>query len=148
MLDTPGTISLQAFWKQIRISNELSSDHSCDTLPVGTCPFVVSPAIRLCKHLLISSARSPVVSDSPFSHSTNSYPARLIPTEELNSSVVSSSIIFSATTQPSMPLYDVEHTLPLSPAVQQFLAQRLTDLHTKRFKTPGCFINVRYTDVS
>lgn len=47
-----------------------------------------------------------------------------------------------------MPLYDVEHILPLTEAQQESLAIALTNLHSSRFKTPKFFINVRYTDVS
>lgn len=47
-----------------------------------------------------------------------------------------------------MPLYDVEHVTPLTPDQQATLAQAITDLHARRFKTPKTFINVRYTDVS
>jgi len=47
-----------------------------------------------------------------------------------------------------MPLYDVEHVTPLSDAQQEQLAKAFTAIHTKRFKTPSFFINVRFTDVS
>lgn len=47
---------------------------------------------------------------------------------------------------PKMPLYDVEHVTPLTPAQQESLAVALTDLHSARFHTPRAFLNVRYTD--
>ena len=47
-----------------------------------------------------------------------------------------------------MPLYDVEYVTPLTSTQQEELAHALTNLHTKRFKTPRFFVNVRYTDVS
>ncbi|KIW98682.1 uncharacterized protein Z519_00343 [Cladophialophora bantiana CBS 173.52] len=47
-----------------------------------------------------------------------------------------------------MPLYDVEHVTPLTPDQQSALAKALTNLHATRFKTPGFFLNVRYTDSS
>lgn len=45
-----------------------------------------------------------------------------------------------------MPLYDVEHTYPLSTTEQSTLAIALTDLHATRFSTPRIFVNVRFTD--
>lgn len=47
-----------------------------------------------------------------------------------------------------MPLYDVEHITPLDLLQQTGLAQALTNLHANRFRTPKCFVNVRYTDAS
>ncbi|KIX98515.1 uncharacterized protein Z520_05816 [Fonsecaea multimorphosa CBS 102226] len=47
-----------------------------------------------------------------------------------------------------MPLYDVEHVIPLTPDQQESLAVAFTDLHSSRFKTPRFFLNVRFTDVS
>ncbi|KAJ9605209.1 hypothetical protein H2200_010599 [Cladophialophora chaetospira] len=47
-----------------------------------------------------------------------------------------------------MPLYDVEHVVPLTPAQQESLAKAFTDLHSSRFQTPKFFLNVRYTDAS
>ncbi|KIX00423.1 uncharacterized protein Z518_10562 [Rhinocladiella mackenziei CBS 650.93] len=47
-----------------------------------------------------------------------------------------------------MPLYDVEHVTPLDSGQQSALANAFTDLHATRFKTPRCFLNVRYTEVS
>lgn len=47
-----------------------------------------------------------------------------------------------------MPLYDIEHVIPLTDEQQQALANALTQAHTERFHTPTYFINVRFTDVS
>ncbi len=47
-----------------------------------------------------------------------------------------------------MPLYDIEHILPLTPSQQELLAQSFTTLHATRFNTPKFFINVRFTDAS
>lgn len=47
-----------------------------------------------------------------------------------------------------MPLYDVEYVCPLEYTQQEQLANALTNLHATRFKTPRCFVNVRFTDVS
>ncbi|KAH8807814.1 hypothetical protein F5884DRAFT_900144 [Xylogone sp. PMI_703] len=47
-----------------------------------------------------------------------------------------------------MPLYDIEHVIPLTDEQQLALANALTKAHTDRFHTPTYFINVRFTDVS
>ncbi|KAE8452077.1 hypothetical protein EG329_002243 [Mollisiaceae sp. DMI_Dod_QoI] len=47
-----------------------------------------------------------------------------------------------------MPLYDIEHVIPLTDEQQLALANSLTKAHTDRFHTPTYFINVRFTDVS
>ena len=47
-----------------------------------------------------------------------------------------------------MPLYDVEHVIPLTPEQQEALAKAFTELHSTRFNTPRFFLNVRYTDSS
>jgi phenylpyruvate tautomerase PptA (4-oxalocrotonate tautomerase family) len=47
-----------------------------------------------------------------------------------------------------MPLYDIEYVCSLSFEEQEQLANALTSLHATRFKTPRCFVNVRFTDVS
>jgi phenylpyruvate tautomerase PptA (4-oxalocrotonate tautomerase family) len=47
-----------------------------------------------------------------------------------------------------MPLYDIEHVIPLTDEQQLALANALTDAHTTRFHTPTYFVNVRFTDVS
>ncbi|KAJ4300021.1 hypothetical protein N0V90_005270 [Kalmusia sp. IMI 367209] len=47
-----------------------------------------------------------------------------------------------------MPLYDIEHVIPLTEAQQEKLAKAFTSLHSKRFQTPSFFVNVRFTDAS
>lgn len=47
-----------------------------------------------------------------------------------------------------MPLYDIEHIIPLTEEQQSSLAIAFTHLHSTRFKTPKFFVNVRYSDVS
>lgn len=47
-----------------------------------------------------------------------------------------------------MPLYDVEYVCSLTFAQQEQLANALTNLHSTRFGTRRCFVNVRFTDVS
>lgn len=47
-----------------------------------------------------------------------------------------------------MPLYDIEHVIPLTDEQQSRLAQAFTKLHASRFQTPSFFINVRFTDAS
>ncbi|KEF62129.1 uncharacterized protein A1O9_00101, partial [Exophiala aquamarina CBS 119918] len=47
-----------------------------------------------------------------------------------------------------MPLYDVEHFIPLTEEQQSSLAIAFTKLHATRFKTPKFFVNVRYSNVS
>ena len=47
-----------------------------------------------------------------------------------------------------MPLYDIEHVIPLTDDQQEALAKAFTSIHCKRFHTPSFFINVRFTDVS
>lgn len=47
-----------------------------------------------------------------------------------------------------MPLYDIEHVIPLTEDQQSRLAQAFTTFHAHRFQTPSFFINVRFTDAS
>lgn len=47
-----------------------------------------------------------------------------------------------------MPLYDIEHVIPLTDEQQEALAKAFTSIHCTRFHTPSFFINVRFTDVS
>ncbi|RDW59936.1 hypothetical protein BP6252_13023 [Coleophoma cylindrospora] len=47
-----------------------------------------------------------------------------------------------------MPLYDIEHVIPMTDEQQLALANALTKAHTARFHTPSYFVNVRFTDVS
>lgn len=48
----------------------------------------------------------------------------------------------------TMPLYDIEHVIPLSDEQQEALAKAFTSIHCQRFQTPSFFINVRFSDVS
>lgn len=47
-----------------------------------------------------------------------------------------------------MPLYDIEHVIPLTDSQQEALAKAFTAIHCTRFHTPSFFVNVRFTDVS
>jgi phenylpyruvate tautomerase PptA (4-oxalocrotonate tautomerase family) len=47
-----------------------------------------------------------------------------------------------------MPLYDIEHVIPLTEDQMEKLAKAFTAIHCKRFHTPSFFVNVRFTDVS
>jgi phenylpyruvate tautomerase PptA (4-oxalocrotonate tautomerase family) len=47
-----------------------------------------------------------------------------------------------------MPLYDIEHVIPLTEEQRRALANALTAAHAERFHTPSYFINVRFTDVT
>ncbi len=47
-----------------------------------------------------------------------------------------------------MPLYDIEHVIPLTDGQQEALAKAFTSIHCARFHTPSFFINVQFTDVS
>lgn len=47
-----------------------------------------------------------------------------------------------------MPLYDIEHVIPLTESQQEALAKAFTAIHCTRFQAPSFFINVRFTDVS
>jgi phenylpyruvate tautomerase PptA (4-oxalocrotonate tautomerase family) len=46
-----------------------------------------------------------------------------------------------------MPLYDIEHVVPLTASQQQALAKALTEAHTSRFHAPSYFINIRFIDM-
>ncbi|MCJ1369052.1 hypothetical protein MMC20_000260 [Loxospora ochrophaea] len=46
-----------------------------------------------------------------------------------------------------MPLYQIEHIIPLTPEQQDALASALTTLHTRKFTTPSLFVNVQFRDV-
>ena len=47
-----------------------------------------------------------------------------------------------------MPLYEVEHCIPLSKFQRSQIAREITHIHTRKFTTPSLFVNVRFTDVS
>ncbi|GAD95220.1 hypothetical protein NECHADRAFT_102460 [Paecilomyces variotii No. 5] len=44
-----------------------------------------------------------------------------------------------------MPLYEICHSTPLTPAQKSHLAQSITRLHSTTFHTPSLFVNVRFT---
>ncbi|OAR00090.1 hypothetical protein LLEC1_01078 [Akanthomyces lecanii] len=43
-----------------------------------------------------------------------------------------------------MPYYQLSHSLPLTDAQKQSLAQAITAIHVKAFATPSMFVNVRF----
>jgi phenylpyruvate tautomerase PptA (4-oxalocrotonate tautomerase family) len=45
-----------------------------------------------------------------------------------------------------MPLYEIEHSIPLSKAQRDQIAQAITQIHTRKFSTPSLFVNIRFTD--
>ena len=47
-----------------------------------------------------------------------------------------------------MPLYEVEHTIHLSPLQLDRLAEGITRIHSLTFTTPSLFVNVRFTNVA
>ncbi|KAL4778643.1 hypothetical protein BJX76DRAFT_128293 [Aspergillus varians] len=47
-----------------------------------------------------------------------------------------------------MPLYEVHHCTPLDKSQRDNLAEAITHIHTRKFVTPGLFVNVRFVDVS
>ena len=47
-----------------------------------------------------------------------------------------------------MPVYHVEHAIPLTISQQDELAEAITKLHSERFSTPRLFVNVHFVDVA
>ena len=47
-----------------------------------------------------------------------------------------------------MPLYQVQHSSPLSQDQQDKLAAKITEIHTEKFTTLSLFVNVTFTDIS
>lgn len=47
-----------------------------------------------------------------------------------------------------MPIYDIQHIVPLTDAQQDELAEAITVIHSTKFKTPRMFVNVKYTDIA
>jgi len=45
-----------------------------------------------------------------------------------------------------MPLYEIQHHVPLTIAQRDELAEAITQLHSTRFTTPRMFVNVKFTD--
>lgn len=48
----------------------------------------------------------------------------------------------------TMPLYEIQHHLPLTREQRDDLAQSITALHTQKFSTPSFFISILFTDVA
>ena len=46
-----------------------------------------------------------------------------------------------------MPMYEINHTIPLSDDQQSLLAERITYIHSRQFTTPSLFVNVIFKDV-
>ncbi|KIW18088.1 hypothetical protein PV08_02375 [Exophiala spinifera] len=44
-----------------------------------------------------------------------------------------------------MPLYEIEHCVPLSRAERDELARAITEVHTRKFSTPSLFVNIKFT---
>ncbi|PYH77050.1 hypothetical protein BO82DRAFT_406520 [Aspergillus uvarum CBS 121591] len=45
-----------------------------------------------------------------------------------------------------MPLYDIEHSIPLDKPQRDALAQAITHIHTHQFTTPSLFVNISITN--
>lgn len=47
-----------------------------------------------------------------------------------------------------MPLYEIEHSIPLDKSQRHELAQAITHIHTRKFATPSLFVNIRFIDAN
>ncbi|RAH81328.1 hypothetical protein BO86DRAFT_287976, partial [Aspergillus japonicus CBS 114.51] len=45
-----------------------------------------------------------------------------------------------------MPLYEIEHSIPLNKPQRDALAQAITHIHTRQFTTPSLFVNIKFVD--
>ncbi|PYI35647.1 hypothetical protein BP00DRAFT_411913 [Aspergillus indologenus CBS 114.80] len=45
-----------------------------------------------------------------------------------------------------MPLYEIEHSIPLDKPQRDALAQAITHIYTRQFTTPSLFVNVKFVD--
>lgn len=45
-----------------------------------------------------------------------------------------------------MPLYEIEHSIPLDKPQRDALAQAITHIHTRQFTTPTLFVNIKFVD--
>ena len=45
-----------------------------------------------------------------------------------------------------MPLYEIEHIIPLTSDAKAAFAVAINEIHTKLFATPSIFVNVRFID--
>ena len=46
-----------------------------------------------------------------------------------------------------MPLYDIQHSVPLTKPQKQQLADKITHLHATTFTTPSLFVNMQFTSL-
>ena len=47
-----------------------------------------------------------------------------------------------------MPLYEIEHHVPLRDNQKDTLAKQITNIHSRLFTTPSLFVNIRFLDKS
>jgi phenylpyruvate tautomerase PptA (4-oxalocrotonate tautomerase family) len=47
-----------------------------------------------------------------------------------------------------MPMYNVEHTIPLTEQQKNKLAEAITKIHTEKFTVPRFFVNINIRDIS
>lgn len=47
-----------------------------------------------------------------------------------------------------MPIYEIQHIIPLTPSQEDELAEAITTIHSTKFSTPRMFVNVKFTDTS
>ncbi|KXT02122.1 hypothetical protein AC579_854 [Pseudocercospora musae] len=47
-----------------------------------------------------------------------------------------------------MPIYEIQHIIPLTPQQEDGLAESITRIHSTKFTTPRMFVQVKYTDCS
>ncbi|KAF2101168.1 hypothetical protein NA57DRAFT_64081 [Rhizodiscina lignyota] len=47
-----------------------------------------------------------------------------------------------------MPMYDIEHIVPLTDAQQDKIAEAITKIHSEKFVTARLFVNVNFKDIS
>lgn len=45
-----------------------------------------------------------------------------------------------------MPLYEIEHYVPLRDNQKDALAKQITNIHSRLFTTPSLFVNIRFLD--
>jgi phenylpyruvate tautomerase PptA (4-oxalocrotonate tautomerase family) len=47
-----------------------------------------------------------------------------------------------------MPMYNIEHTYPLTEEQKDQLADAITNIHTEKFTVPRFFVNTNIRDIS
>lgn len=47
-----------------------------------------------------------------------------------------------------MPIYEIQHSIPLTPSQRDSLAAAITKLHSETFTTPRLFVQAFFTDIS